>query len=697
MEFSFDRIACLNIRRSMHKEWLLTNGTGDYASGTVPYCPTRKYHGLLVANMHNPPGRHVLLSTTEDSIAGGGKEFFFCTRKHPNIFHPRGHEYLHDVCLHDWPVFTYRIGDLNITREIVLLRKKSTVILKYTITGSGQLPPLTLRVRPLLALRHFHTIARAEGREQPHVTAYHNGMCVAASQDLQVHVFTQDTATVQHSADWYYNVQYIVEEERGFPAEEDLFAPGFFELPISLGQALYVCASTESPEKVCATTRGSTLQELWKNETDRRRTLCSYTETLIGQLRRQGANFLVSREARNVKGTQELAEAPINVIAGYHWFDAWGRDTFIALPGLTFCAGRKTKGLRILESVTKSIKNGLVPNMFHEGDGPHAYNSIDASLWYIWSVQKLLDAMPGHEGWILEKLWEAIQEIIATYKGGVHANLFVDEDGLLHAGNEHTQLTWMDAHAYGKPVTPRHGYAVELNALWYNALAFADYLAQLFGDPSPMNDQQLLRLRKAFTQRFWVDSDGGYLADVWYPYGQDRSIRPNQILAVSLPYPIIDEDLQAHVVECVRNNLLTPYGLRTLSPAHQSYRNFYEGNPDERDSAYHQGTVWPWLLGHYTEALLRTAWDTDGAVRSLLDTIEPLFSVHLFDAGIGGISEIFDASPPHRPNGCINQAWSVSEVLRSLTMLKNAAPAVYAAWEETVLKKLQEPKGSQGR
>ncbi len=696
MEFSFDRVACLNIRRSLSKEWLLTNGTGDYASGTVPYCPTRKYHGLLVANVQNPPGRHVLLSTTEDSIAGGGKEFFFSTRKHPNVFHPRGHEYLHDVSLHDWPVFTYRVGNLTIKRELILLRQKSTLILKYTVEGDDNaLPALTLRVRPLFALRHFHTLTRAEGQASHHVGTYYNGIVVTPTNNLpRVHFFAQQAAHVVKHPDWYFNVEYLVEQERGFPFEEDLFAPGCLEVPITLGDSIYLCASTESPDAVCGTTRGSTLADLWKNESERRNALCMYTESLIGQLQRQGASFMVSREARTKEAAQE---ASINVIAGYHWFDAWGRDTFIALPGLTFCAGRKTKGLRILESVTKSIKNGLVPNMFHEGSGPHAYNSIDASLWYIWSVQKLLETMPGHEGWILEKLWGAIQEIIETYKGGVHPNLFVDEDGLLYAGTEDTQLTWMDAHAYGKPVTPRHGCAVELNALWYNALAFADYLAQLYGDPSPMSDQDLLRLRKAFTQKFWVNSNGGYLADVWHPSGADTSIRPNQILAVSLPYPILDEELQANVVECVRNNLLTPYGLRTLSPAHPSYRNFYEGNPDERDSAYHQGTVWPWLLGHYTEALLRTAWDTEGAVRNLLDTIEPLFSVHLLDAGIGGISEVFDASPPHRPNGCINQAWSVAEVLRSLTMLKNAAPDVYTSWEEMVLYRLQDPKGSQGR
>ncbi len=667
MKFCFDRVACLNIRRSLGKEWLLANGLGDYSSSTIPYCNTRKYHGLLVVNLPKLKGRHVLLSTTEDSLIGANKEFFFSTRKHPDVYFPCGHEYLQFVSVNDWPKFSYRIADLTITREIVLVRNRSLLLMKYVAQCDHSIPPLTLRIKPLLAYRHFHRLMHKNNNVQQALQVQSDGISILPYDHMPaLHMKGKGNLQIDTTFDWYHDVEYFVEAERGFPANEDLFKPAFFDFSLKLNEPIYLAASTDEISE--------DLELLWDEETQARSNLTQVASDLIGQLTRQGSTFMITPP-----------HGLLEVLAGYHWFDAWGRDAFISLPGLTFCAGRTSKGKRVLESATKSIKHGLVPNIFGASEDSHAYNSIDASLWYIWAAQKLLQYQPEEEEWLKTNIWPAIKGIIAAYMSGNHQYISVDADGLLHAGDENTQLTWMDAQVNGKPVTPRFGCPVEINALWYNALAFAEYLATRFKEDAPVSSKYLRNMRIEFKKRFWVEDWGGYLADVWRENDCDISIRPNQIFAVSLPYPILEDDLHANVVECVRNKLLTPYGLRTLTPTHPYYCSAYQGSSEVRDNAYHQGTVWTWLLGHYTEALLRTAWDIDGAVKSLLDTLAPLFTEHLLDAGIGTLSEIFDASAPHRPNGCISQAWSVAEVLRSLLMLKEAAPEIYEAWEKPIL------------
>lgn len=662
MEFFFDRVACLNIRMSLRKEWLLTNGKGDYASSSIPCCNTRKYHGLLTANLET--GRHVLLSAVEESVIGAGKEFFLSIRKHPGIYFPRGHEYMESARFNDWPAFTYRVADLAVVRELVLVRGRTLLLFKYSIASQGQHPPLTLRVKPLLAYRHFHALTRVNTGLHARAFSLSTGM-TARPYDALPPFFMQAKGGFEFMAapDWYRNVEYFVEEERGFPHQEDLFMPGVFEMPVTSGTAIFLSASTEEVKE--------DLEELWQTETAHRNTLRQVADNLLGHFERQGSSFMI---------TDHKGRAA--VLAGYHWFDVWGRDACIALPGLTFCAGPLTRGMRILEELSKTLRHGLIPNCFN--DDAHAYNSVDASLWYVWAVQKLLRHLPDHLDWVREHAWPVIKRILEAYADGNNPLIRMDGEGLLHTGTPHTQLTWMDAVVDGMPVTPRHGCPVEINALWYNALAFADFLGGKFGEPAYVRTKFLRDLRINFRKRFWVNRNGGYLGDVWRDGRLDESIRPNQIFAVSLPYPVLEEDYQPHVVECVRNKLLTPYGLRTLSPDHPDYRPVYGGNAHARDSAYHQGTVWPWLLGHYTEALLRTAWDTNAAAAGLLETVQPLFTEHLYDAGIGAVSEVFDGSPPHTAGGCISQAWSVAECLRLLRLLQMAAPEVYAAWESTL-------------
>ena len=555
------------------------------------------------------------------------------------------------------------------------------------------MPSLSLRIKPLLAFRPMHALTRANMDLQ--VTTFpignrNPGFLIRPYNALPpLYVRTEGAKGAFYpSPDWCRNVNYLVEEERGFPCEEDLFLPGVLSLELRPGGTVYFAASAGAGEIT------ESLAGLWEEEAEQRACLADAAAPQE-HLRLEGTRFLIrpDQEEENgalapKSGASDIFE-PSGVVAGYHWFDVWGRDSLIALPGLTFAAGRAGEGEAVLAAISKAASNGLVPNMFARGSRPAAYNSVDASLWYVWAVQQMLIWAPGRESFVRDVCWPVIRSIVEVYRdnsrqagpeGAPRLPLWADEEGMLHAGNAETQLTWMDATARGRPVTPRHGCPVEINALWYNAVAFADDLARRYDEPGRRNPDYA-RMRAVFRSRFWTPRHGGHLGDVWRDGVLDTDVRPNQIFAVAVPYSPLDEDDQPFVVESVRNHLLTPYGLRSLSPRAAAYQGRYEGGPDQRDEAYHQGTVWPWLLGSYAEALLKTAWDIDGAVRALLNTLSPLFSSHLADAGLGSLSEIFDGNPPHAPNGCIAQAWSVAECYRMLRMLEKAAPRVYAEWE----------------
>lgn len=682
MRFTYDKAACQNTRRALTKEWLLTNGKGDYSSSSVIYCNTRKYHGLLVAA--SPGGREVLLSAMEESIIGGGREFFISTRQHPGLLYPVGYQYQEKFDLDAWPQFTYRVGDLRIKREMILLRGQTRLLFRWSISGSagdpGKEAALALRLKPLLAYRGFHALTHANEALRPTTISAPGGFGISPYEGMPSLYFQVGSAhTFVPRPDWYNNVEYFQERQRGFDFSEDLFQPGVIEIPLPAlpeGGSVYMAVGTEElPEA------GENIGHLWQEATSLRIELRKETPGFIGHLARRGQDFCVT----DINGQPQ-------VIAGYHWFDAWGRDTLIALPGLSFYAERTQFGLDVLIRAGQCVKNGLIPNIFGE-TGNHAYNSADASLWYAFAVQCYLKENPDGYEWVRENAWPVLKEIVAGYRKGPGMGIYVDAYGFLHAGDINTQLTWMDANVNGKPVTPRHGCPVELTALWYNTQGFVDQLARKFDEPKWACYDDLMKLRKAFYDHFWVP-EGGYLGDVWRDDGGlDKSIRPNQILAVSLPCRVLKEEYRPAVMKCVKDKLLTPFGLRTLAPEDPEYKPHYAGGPAERDGAYHQGTVWPWLLGQYTDGLLRVTWDEarDRVIKSLLDKTMPLFADHLSDAGIGSISEIFDGNPPVLPNGTIAQAWSVAECLRMLITCKRAAPGVYGEWERNLAHRLANP------
>lgn len=630
-----------------------------------------------------------MLSTLEESLCMAGREFFISCRKHPGVYHPRGHEYMQEAKLAPWPSHRYRFGDVFLTREIMLLPGRHVLLVRYLAEcDSPDVPPLTLRIKPLLACRNMHDIRREDDHTDMHSSFTPFGASVRPDPNLpELFLQTDGNSTYTAAPDWYRTIEYLVEQERGFAWQEDLIMPGVFEIALTPGKPVFFTASAESLHEEYDS---QTTAQLWEQAARLRQEAERQATTLQGQLKREGSRFLIRMPADGMQPTPAPATdsslkyggMPDAVVAGYHWFGAWGRDTLIALPGLTFYAGRRHEGEALLARMAQAARGGLIPNLL-PADGNYVYNSVDASLWYIWAVQMLLRVCPDSLPFIRQYCWPAIQQIVEAYGQGRVPFVSVDVEGFLNVGDETTQLTWMDATVNGQPVTPRHGQPVEISALWYNALAFADWLAGKI-DARNWHDHENLRrrMRVVFTHRYWVqDFRGDYLADVWRDGEKDRRVRPNQLFAVSLPYPILEEDNHAAVVSRVRQCLLTPYGLRTLAPSASDYHSLYEGGPAERDGAYHQGTAWAWLLGAYGDALLRAAWDEKGAVEALLQTLTPLFTRHLTEAGVGSISEIFDGDPPHRPDGCIAQAWSVAESLRLLRTLEEAAPDVYARWE----------------
>lgn len=660
MPISLNEAACHNMREALRQEWLDTNGRGGYASGTAVGCHTRKYHGLLVANLVEPAGRFLLLSDFEDSIVTPDQEFALACHRYPGVFHPHGHRYLTAFTLDECPVFRYRIGEAVVHKSIAMVQDENTVLVRYRIEHSTA--PVTLRLKPLLAFRGHHELKREDGFIRAQTQAVDQGFSIHPYEGLPpLYIQASRPSSFVPAPDWYRNFEYFMEAERGYDHHEDLFCPGVIDVVLKPGQSVVIAAAL--------TEQTGPLEPVWTREMARRHTLAQSDRDTA---RRQGSSLLTPLLSPLIQaGRHFVIHTPTpdrrtTIIAGYPWFDDWGRDTLISLPGLTFCSGNPEAGIAILKSMAPHEREGIIPNFFAANPDHNAYNAVDASLWYFWAVQQMLEWTNDRET-VRVHFWPVMQRILARFMAGTVNNIFMEKDGLLHAGSQATQLTWMDAQAYGRPVTPRHGCAVEINALWYNALCLADQLAHSFGETPPWPGDLTARLKTAFTQRFWMESEN-CLADAFANGVLDTAVRPNQILAASLPFSPLDGHQRIGVVERVRKDLLTPYGLRTLSPRDPAYRGRYEGDQEQRDSAYHQGTVWPWLLGHFGEAYLRVTLDRRQAVSFLLKELQPLLDYSLKGPGLLNVPEIFDGDPPHRPNGCPAQAWSTAELIRLFTL-----------------------------
>lgn len=652
MAITFSRDQCLNLETSLKQEWLDTNGLGGYASSTILNCHTRKYHGLLVAALQKPAGRYVLLSKLELSLQAGENEFHLSTNKYPGVYYPTGHKYVESFEYELIPVTTYGIGDIRLRQSIMMVRGENTVLVKLELLDSRN--PVILTARPLLAYRGLHNLMRQN--MYLHGQTLHSGKrhTIEPYDEMPpLHLDWSAPAVFHPGPYWCNNVEYLKELSRGYDYQEDLFCPGVFQRELHAGDSLVFRASVDSSR----IPPGKAWDTEFKSRT-RRAAVFSREPGDLGLLKLHSEKFLIDN------GTQGAS-----VIAGYHWFDAWGRDTMISLPGLTLSCGRTETCLNVLAAWARLEKEGLLPNIAGSGIHDSAYNSVDTSLWFFWAIQEYL-AATGDMAGIQRHLWEAMTSILFHWLDGKTPLVCVMPNGLVWTGTPDTQLTWMDATSGGRPVTPRHGMAVEINALWYNALCFHLQLCRkLKLKPSRKVEECRALVEKHFSPVFWVN-DGEYLADVVNDAGQDASVRPNQIFAVSLPFSCLPRNQMVAVVQRVKSELTTPFGLRTLSPQSAAYQPFYEGNQDARDAAYHQGTTWAWLIGHFADACLKTAREPEVEKQYLARLFEPLWTTHLREFGLYGVSEIFNGNPPHKAKGCIDQAWSVAETIRLLERLK---------------------------
>jgi predicted glycogen debranching enzyme len=644
--FRLDQSICANLVAALTREWLETNGVGGFASSTIIGLNTRRYHGLLVAATRPPLGRMVLLSKLEETLVVRGERFELSANRYPGVIHPQGYQYVREFRLDPFPIVTYQVQDLEIEKRIFMVADENTTVVEYELRGTGA--GCTLEVRPLIAFRDYHATTHANDALNAHVDTKDGCASVKPYGNLPALFLAHNAASVAPTGAWFYNFEFDRERERGLDFQEDLFNPLLLTFDLGTEARATIIASTERREAAQA-------PALRQAEIARRTGLLqrvSAKDPLVQSLVAAADQFIVRRGEFH------------SVIAGYPWFSDWGRDIMISLPGLTLATHRPDMAKSLLLGMTRYVDEGMLPNRFPDAGENPEYNTVDATLWFFAAV----DAFVRHTGdvrFVKNHLYEKMVTIIAWHERGTRFGIHLGSDGCIESGNAGAQLTWMDAKVGDWVVTPRAGKPVEVQALWYNALLTLKKLARNFEDVSTgMHCMSLAHLARAnFVRLFW-NEQAGCLYDVLDGNNRDSSIRPNQIFAVSLPHSMLPLDKARRVVEVVERELLTPYGLRSLAPGDPHYRGRYEGDQRSRDSAYHQGTVWPWLMGPFITAYLRVNGRTKQTRDQVALWLAPLRE-HLHDAGIGQISEIFDGDPPHRPRGCIAQAWSVAEILRA--------------------------------
>ena len=653
----FNHDICNNLQTALQREWLETNGLGGFASSTIVGLNTRRYHGLLTAATKPPVGRFVLLSKLEETLIVDGQRFELSANQYPGVVHPQGYQFLKEFRLDPFPVFVYALKGIEIEKSVFMLHGENSVVVQYEFrpaNGSVSLDALMVdgcwqfEVRPLIALRDYHSTTHENGALNSYVQTEMNLATVTPYEGLPALHVAHDSNAVDTTGLWFRNFEYAVERERGLDFREDLFSPFALRFDLNGRMRADIIASTERRDI-------SEVEDRRQAEIKRREAVIAASpsdDEFVRSLVAAADQFIVSR------GEQKT------VIAGYHWFGDWGRDTMISLPGLTLMTGRADVAKSILSEFARYVDRGMLPNRFPDAGEQPEYNTVDATLWFFEAVRALLK-YTGDVEFVRTHLYDVLVDIIRWHVQGTRYNIRMDDDGLLNSGEAGVQLTWMDAKVGDWVVTPRHGKPVEIQALWYNALRVMEHLANRFGDETGTGRyaEMAARAHRSFNQKFWNEA-AGCLYDVISGDEHDASIRPNQIFAVSLPHTMLSREKAKRVVEVVERELLTPYGLRSLAPGDPQYRPHYGGDPWSRDSAYHQGTVWAWLMGPFIAAYVKANGGTKKSRQKAAQWLIGLHE-HLGDAGLGQVSEIFDADPPHTPRGCMAQAWSVAEILRA--------------------------------
>jgi predicted glycogen debranching enzyme len=646
------------LEKSLTREWIETDGVGGYASSTALLCPTRRHHALLAGS---PPGiarRHVFLTRFEETLHGSAREFPLSIARYAGVFAPHGHQGLERFELVPWPRFHYRIGDAVISREILLPRGRQTVLVRWRLQGAAA--GLELRLRPLLAFRDADALTFENLALDPRCQRLSNGFRVQPYSSLPPLWITTAGARAQFEADpvWYRGIEYTADKERGCDAHEDNFSPGVlhvhFDRELDFVVAASIALPVEDPAllfRTSARERSAELQELGREK-----------PVVTSVLARSADHFLYQAPGGRA-----------GVVAGWPGFGEGGRDSFISLPGLLLSRGLVARCGDALEAALPWLDRGLMPQVFGPTRAESQYGAVDASLWFARCVL-LWQRAGGERERLLERFLPALREVAWAYRNGTSFGIRCDASGLLRAGSPEQGATWMDARTAVGPVTPRHGYAVEVNALWYQLIAHLEELLALAGDAPARASMAELRARvgHAFFEHFWL-ADERYLADRFADGVPDPRVRPNMVIAAALEKSPLSRSQRADVVARAEAELLTPRGLRSLSPQDPEYQGHCEGGPDERGIAYHQGSVWPWLLGFYCEAALRASGPSP-ELRARIESLLAGFEEHLFTQGLCHVSEFFDGDPPHRPGGCIAQAWSTAELLRAAALLRTPVP-----------------------
>jgi predicted glycogen debranching enzyme len=663
------------------REWLVTNGLGGFAAGTVAGVPTRRYHGLLVAALPTPLGRTLMLNHLSElfrlsdgtRFEIGGQERAGSGLEWPGAQHLA--EFRLDSGL---PVWRYELGATVVEKRVHMLNQQNTVHITYHLIHGG---PVRIKLRPALHVRPLEGSVHGAIDEPYTITAIEDRLELSTTRGyppLRLKIYGR-RATFALDSGKLDDVHYRAEAQRGYADVGELWSPGYWSVDLTADTSTTLVASTEGWDTIGA---------LWPEqaaaaERERRERLLAAAapaaRSAVGaELVLAADQFVITPSGRREDAARARAAGGEvrSIIAGYHWFTDWGRDTMISLDGLTCTTGRHVEASYILRTFGQYVRDGLIPNMFPDGSNEGLYHTADASLWFFHAIDRYLAATGDRA--TLAALMPKLTEIVQRHLEGTRYGIHVDpKDGLLVQGADGYQLTWMDAKCDGWVVTPRRGKAVEINALWYNALRlFEGWTRDAAGDeaahPFAVHAQQC---RLAFNERFWYP-DGGYLYDVVESTDlagmDDTACRPNQLLAISLTHPVLDAARWAAVVAVAREKLLTPVGLRSLSPDHPDFKPTYHGDLRTRDAAYHQGTVWAWLIGPFIDAWLKVHPEDRAGARRFLDGFVP----HLDEACVGSISEVFDAIEPYAPRGCVAQAWSVAEVLRCwvLTAEPEAGP-----------------------
>ena len=633
------------------REWLITNGLGGYASSSILGANTRSYHGLLVAALDPPNKRTLILSSLDEELISESHRSQLACHQYPGVIYPEGYRHLEEFRRYPIPTFLYRTEDgASVEKRVFMVQGENTTVVSYRIDGSG-----LFKVVPLVNCRSFHVASRSPPMEQSALKIEGGGSGVRLRSECEF-TLASDRARYVRGGVWYNNLEYQVERERGLAWREDAFSPGWFEVRVdgSLSFSIVASVGRDSPEWT---------EELLIREVGRVEKLRANgrRDPRFMQLAAAADQFLVRRGAGK------------SIIAGYHWFNDWGRDAMISLPGLLLTTRRFDEARAVLACFAGAMKNGLLPNDF----GAEGYNTIDAALWLFEAVYKYWTYSGDLS--LVEELFPSLLAIVDRYSRETPGSR-CDGDGLIVS---EPGLTWMDARVGGEFVTPRAGKACEINALWYNALK----VVELFGreleremdlETCEISDGGLAERVRDSYQKFW-NPDMGCLFDLIEE--TDPAVRPNMVIAASLPFTPLDADEIRGVVAIATEKLLTPYGLRTLSPEDPAYLGRYGGGPEERDRAYHQGTVWPWLIGPYITARLKSGRHSKKERDEARELLRPLMDQD-GQIGVGTICEVFDGDEPHRPGGCISQAWSVGEVMR--------------AWSEDVMMGRKRKRGSGG-